>query len=183
MTQLILASLYLFLPVYAANMAPVVANRFGILKFAAAPIDGGRTLKGKPVFGANKTFRGFLVAVLAGIIVSYIQYYLWQKNNVLLGSDIFPYEKINFAIWGFLLSFGALLGDLIKSFIKRRFNIAPGEMWFPWDQLDMVIGALVFASIVFVFPLGATGVVLVLTPILALIVNYCSYKMGLKEKV
>jgi len=183
MVQLILASLYLLLPAYVANMAPVMANRFGILKFTAKPIDFGKTWKGKPVLGPNKTFRGFLVAILAGILISYVQYYLWRKSNVLLGSDIFPYERINFAVWGFLLSFGALFGDLIKSLIKRRFNIAPGKMWFPWDQLDMVVGAIVLGSTIFILPLKVMITVLILTPILALFVNYCSYKLGIKEKV
>lgn len=33
--------------------------------------------------------------------------------------------------------------DSVKSFVKRRVGIAPGEPGIPFDQLDFVIGALV----------------------------------------
>ena len=43
---------------------------------------------------------------------------------------------------GGLLGFGALCGDSIKSFFKRQIGIAPGKSWFPFDQLDYLVGAL-----------------------------------------
>ena len=35
-----------------------------------------------------------------------------------------------------------ILGDLVKSFWKRRVRVAPGRSWFPFDQIDYAVGAL-----------------------------------------
>jgi len=34
---------------------------------------------------------------------------------------------------------------LVKSFCKRRMGIAPGKSWFPWDQIDWVVGTMVMS--------------------------------------
>jgi len=43
---------------------------------------------------------------------------------------------------------GALLGDLIESIIKRKRGLARGARWWPWDQLDAVIGGFMAVLIV-----------------------------------
>ena len=46
-----------------------------------------------------------------------------------------------------LLSFGALLGDMGKSFIKRRLGKNRGDSWPIADQYDLVVGAFVMMLI------------------------------------
>jgi CDP-2,3-bis-(O-geranylgeranyl)-sn-glycerol synthase len=45
----------------------------------------------------------------------------------------------------FSLCCGALLGDVIESFFKRRIGKDRGQDWIPFDQLDFLIGALTFS--------------------------------------
>ena len=84
-----------------------------------------------------------------------------------------------------LIPLGALLGDLTGAFIKRRIGIAPGGLLPIVDQIDFVVGAVVFA-----IPLApdllavswAVAVtVLLITPPIHLFTNYLAYKLKLKK--
>ena len=79
--ELIAQALYFILPAYCANAIPVL---FG----GGLPIDFGRNfIDGKPLFGAHKTFRGFLSGLLVGTLVGFAQSNLliFQPPHVLLG--------------------------------------------------------------------------------------------------
>jgi len=43
------------------------------------------------------------------------------------------------------LGFGALFGDTAKSFFKRQKGIQPGRSWFPFDQVDYIVGGVAFS--------------------------------------
>jgi len=45
---------------------------------------------------------------------------------------------------GTLSGLGALAGDAIKSFFKRQVNVPPGKSWVPFDQIDYIVGGIVF---------------------------------------
>jgi CDP-2,3-bis-(O-geranylgeranyl)-sn-glycerol synthase len=83
---------------------------------------------------------------------------------------------------GFLLSLGALLGDLVKSFFKRRLKVARGKSLPIADQLDFVIGALLLVSIVQVPSLATIIIVLILTPLIHLGANTIAYWLKLKKE-
>ncbi|PIW37162.1 MAG: hypothetical protein COW24_01735, partial [Candidatus Kerfeldbacteria bacterium CG15_BIG_FIL_POST_REV_8_21_14_020_45_12] len=55
--------IWLMLPAGVANMSPVLIQNH--LMAIAKPVDGGRTLGGKPLFGDHKTWRGLFVATLS----------------------------------------------------------------------------------------------------------------------
>jgi CDP-2,3-bis-(O-geranylgeranyl)-sn-glycerol synthase len=136
---------YLFFSVFAANMAPQVASRLGILKFLDKPVDFEKSVFGKRIFGQNKTFRGFAVGIFFAVAVSFSQY--------LLDADkIIEIEKLSglwqFLLFGFLSGFGALLGDSVESFFKRQFGIKEGRPFIPFDQIDYILGFLLFTSII-----------------------------------
>lgn len=118
MVKLIVDSILIFLPAMAANMAPVFAARFNWLPQLVVPIN-------LQLLGSNKTWRGLLVGILFGSIVGYIQYGFTEYGLMAGG----------------LLGFGALLGDAVKSFVKRQLNIWPGASWPVGDQIDFVLGA------------------------------------------
>jgi hypothetical protein len=48
---------YFFGPAYAADVSPILAER--LLPRFDVPIDGGTKLRGPPLLGAHKTWRGF----------------------------------------------------------------------------------------------------------------------------
>ena len=76
MANIILQCFYFMLPAYFANMAPVIGR--GIFPRFNIPIDFNKKIKGKPIFGRNKTFRGFIFGILFAVIIAYIQYLLFM---------------------------------------------------------------------------------------------------------
>ena len=128
--------LLFFTPAYIANMAPPFFRK---LPFGQ-PIDGGRTYRGRPLLGKNKTWRGLLISTLFGGLTGYV-----------LQAYGLPFV----AWWGFLLGFAALLGDAIKSFFKRQAGFASGASWVPFDQLDFLIVAYIASLPLVTFSMGA----------------------------
>lgn len=151
MIEAIALTLWLFLPAGLANMAPVFAAHWNLWPQLDRPIDGGKTWRGKRLFGEHKTIRGFIAGWLVALIFVWIQ--VWLFNNSLwlreLSQDVLDYSQLNIIIWASALSLGALGGDAIKSFFKRRLNVEPGQSWVPFDQLDYVAGTI-FASLLVV---------------------------------
>jgi CDP-2,3-bis-(O-geranylgeranyl)-sn-glycerol synthase len=181
MWDLVVTTLYLFLPAYAANMTPVIAARWNVFPLLSRPLDGGARLAGQPLFGPHKTLRGIVIGVLAAIAVAGMQDLLADQSAFWQRRTLFPYGERSAVLWGLLLGGGALVGDLGKSFVKRRLGIPPGSRWFPWDQLDMAVGALLFGAVLFPFPLPVVLAVLILTPFVGLLVNVGGYMLKVKE--
>ncbi len=175
-----LKAIYLVLPGGFANMAPVfVKNHFRRL---AVPVDFGYKLKGRPLFGKNKTYRGFIFAIAASIVVSYAQYFLYSFDAFRKISIIDYQAYAAFPlVFGFLVGFGVMLGDLVESFFKRRLGIKPGELFFPFDQIDSLIGGLLFAYLVVPIPLSYVILLLFLAPLLHLFANYIGFILGIKK--
>jgi CDP-2,3-bis-(O-geranylgeranyl)-sn-glycerol synthase len=156
-------ALYFIFPAYCANAAPVI---FG----GGLPIDAGRTfVDGKPIFGSHKTVRGFLAGLIIGTLVGFAgQFVLSGEQSAFLG---------------FVLSLGALVGDLVDSFIKRRLGIGPGSPVPLADQLDFVLGALVFSlGMGKVIPTEWVLLILIVTPPIHLLTNGVAYLLGAKKK-
>ncbi|MEM3672744.1 MAG: CDP-2,3-bis-(O-geranylgeranyl)-sn-glycerol synthase [Candidatus Bathyarchaeia archaeon] len=162
--QLIIEALLFIFPAYCANALPVITG-------GGLPLDfGKRFIDGRPIFGKNKTFRGFFSALAVGTVVGFAE------------NAFFNYPKnVQGFQFGFLLSFGALLGDLIGAFIKRRLGLAPGEPLPIIDQIDFIVGALLFAHSLGVVTWELTVIVLIITPPIHLLTNFAAYKMGLKN--
>jgi len=175
--MILLKALYFALPIYAANMAPVLVAK---VPFLAAPIDGGLTYKGKPLLGKNKTWRGLLFGVLFALITIFIQGEMFSHQFAQQLSSL-DYRSLNLILIGFLMGFGALFGDAFKSFIKRRIGKKSGSAWPPFDQIDFILGSLVFTAY-FVWPGWGIWVSLFLvTPFLHWATNVLAYKIGLKN--
>ena len=136
---------YLILPACMANGIPAFLRK---IKFLDKPIDFNFKLWEKPLFGRNKTWRGLIIGILCGVLVFVFQKYLYQFAFF---QNISLINYFEFSIlYGILLSAGALLGDLAGSFIKRRFNVAPGQDFCILDQIDWIMGLLLFSSLIFI---------------------------------
>jgi CDP-2,3-bis-(O-geranylgeranyl)-sn-glycerol synthase len=156
-------ALYFIFPAYCANAIPVI---FG----GGRPIDAGRTfIDGKPMLGSHKTVRGFFAGLIVGTLVGFVQnavYPLYQSNPLL----------------GFVLSLGALIGDLFDSFVKRRLGFPPGASFPILDQLDFVAGALLFSLMVPPLPpLNLILIIIVITPPIHLLTNVLAFLFGFKS--
>lgn len=169
--MIILQTIYFFLPAGFANMAPVFVQR---INFLAGPLDMGKTIGGVRIFGDNKTVRGLVAGILLGVGIAYL-----QSFHLIPQLEITDYD--NWLALGFLQSFGALLGDAIKSFFKRRTGIAPGQSWFPYDQIDFVIGAIALTSLYMAIPRSIILTALILAPVFHLGVNKAGYLLGIRN--
>jgi CDP-2,3-bis-(O-geranylgeranyl)-sn-glycerol synthase len=167
MVLLIIQALYYFLPAYFSNMAPVIFRRINILP---QPIN-------KSLFGTNKTWGGLLYAIILGTAIFSIQKLI---HPFLPSLSILNYTQESLLL-GFLLATGAILGDLIKSFFKRRLKKKPGTPWFPFDQLDLVVGALVLSAFVYMPDIKITITLFFITPILHFAANYIGFVLKLKS--
>jgi len=175
--MILLKSLYFILPAYFANMAPVA---FKNVNFLATPVDFGKKLGKNPVFGAHKTWRGMVAATLAGILIFYIQKILYQY---IFFAKISLIDYSSYSIFlGALIGFGAIFGDLVKSFFKRRLSIKPGKRWIPFDQLDFVIGALAFASFYYIAPLTVWIILIIVTIPLHMAANHIAFYLGISKQ-
>lgn len=171
MINFVLEAVFFILPAYLANMAPVMVRKTGM------PMGG---VISKKWLGAHKTWVGLGVGVIVGILTIYLQRYL-------VGFEFF--EKIAMidygtgkaVLFGALMGFGALIGDLWESFIKRRLKIAAGKPFVPWDQIDFLIGALVFTVGLYFPGWGRVGVLLIITPLLHFLTNLVGYGLGFKK--
>jgi CDP-2,3-bis-(O-geranylgeranyl)-sn-glycerol synthase len=159
LTILIVEALKFIFPAYCANATPVLAG-------GGRPIDFGKNfLDGKRFFGKNKTFRGFFFGLAIGGAVGITETFL------------FGYPLL----FGVISPLGALLGDLMGAFLKRRLGISPGDLLPIVDQIDFVAGAVLFS-----LPLGIVywelaATVLIITPPLHLLTNYLAHKLRLKS--
>ncbi|RLF96435.1 CDP-2,3-bis-(O-geranylgeranyl)-sn-glycerol synthase [Thermococci archaeon] len=155
-------ALLFILPAYIANATPVVTGGGKPMDFEMTFIDGRRIL------GKGKTWRGFFSGILSGTILGLL---IWELLE-------FEEKSITLAI---LLSLGALVGDCTGSFIKRRLNIERGRPLPLVDQLDFLLGALVFSEIVTDLPIEAIIFLVVITPVIHLGFNVLAYLLGLKN--
>lgn len=177
--NILIQALYFMLPAYCANMAPVL---FKWLPFADYPLDLGFSWCGKRIFGENKTLRGLIFGIIMAIAVVFIQrkFETYTEEISILKLSSYSFEKT--VLIGFLFGAGALLGDAVKSFFKRRLEIPPGKPWILFDQLDFVIGSLFFVSIFYLPPLQHLLVIFIATPILHFLANIIGYSLHLKNE-
>jgi CDP-2,3-bis-(O-geranylgeranyl)-sn-glycerol synthase len=176
--MIIFQALYFALPMYLANMAPVIVKGFPLF---AGPIDGGRHWNKKPILGKNKTWRGLIAGTLMGAAVISVQSTLAQSFPFFQELSLMDFTQGSALFFGLLAGFGALFGDAAKSFFKRRFGIPAGQPWIPFDQLDFIAGGLLFTWFIYMPPFNAFLVLLFFTPFLHWGVNVLSYRLGLKD--
>lgn len=143
----LLGALWFILPAYFANSFPVNVSKIRELDRYGTPIDGGRKFMGVRIFGDGKTWRGFYAGIIAGTIAGILQTVFQQDAEILFSSILtvpvfLPQMTPGLA---FMLSLGAILGDLAGSFTKRRAGLKQGSPTPLLDQLDFVFGALFFA--------------------------------------
>lgn len=173
---LLLKCFYLMLPAYFANMAPVMARKINLFVF---PVDFNKAIGNSPIFGKHKTFRGFVFGIIFAVVIAYLQYLIYDIE-FFKNISFFSYQ--NWLLFGFLMGLGALVGDLIKSFFKRRLGINPGDRFIPLDQIDFVIGALVFIVPIFDVTLKIFLVSLLLSFVLHIIVNHAAFYLKIRNE-
>ncbi len=134
---------------------------------------GKNFIDGRRIFGNNKTFRGFFFGWAVGFFVGIMEGF------------VFGFDKVP-VLLSLLIPLGALLGDLTGAFVKRRLDIAPGGLLPVVDQIDFVVGAVVFSLPLVLINWQELSwqlivVVLLITPPIHLFTNFLAYKLKLKK--
>ncbi|MEM0445508.1 MAG: CDP-2,3-bis-(O-geranylgeranyl)-sn-glycerol synthase [Nitrososphaerota archaeon] len=169
--QDILTAIVYVLPAYVANGAPVVILR---LIGSGHPIDRGKTLRdGRRLLGDGKTLEGLVSGLATGLLTAIaIQISIpWLYRG--------PPEYT-------LLPVGAMVGDLLGSFLKRRIGLERGRPAPVLDQLGFMAAALLLASLPYGPPSwldsSTLTLILLVTAILHVSTNALAYLAGLKDK-
>lgn len=178
----VLFALWFFLPAALANMIPIPIAKMPWLKKFDAPMDFGKTWRGKRIFGAHKTWRGLIAGIIAATLVLWLQQLAvanfgwaeWVTAQV-------NYENLPTLIMGPLFALGALGGDAIESFFKRQRGTPPGQGWFPWDQLDYIIGAAILTAPFVALTLWQYLWLIILWFVIHLIATYIGWLLKLKD--
>ena len=175
----IIKAVYFFLPAYFANMSPPLVFNIPFIKKINYPLDFKKTLFSNRILGNNKTIIGSISGILASLIIFQVQKYLFNFN-FFQNISILNYSQLNL-LFPLLLGFGAIFGDLLKSFIKRRLNIKPGASFPIVNQLDFVIFALLLSSLVYIPSIKTTIILIILTPFLCILINFIAFKLKVKK--
>ena len=165
---------------HTAWLASASAKRFG------QPLDAGLTLRGKRLFGANKTVKGFVVMVPAAAAAFVLLAAAAPAWAGLWGLS-FP----GYAVLGALAGFGFMAGELPNSFVKRQLDIPPGMsaatpvatvVQFSVDRLDSGVGMLAVLSAVVPTPWTTWAVVLLAGPAIHWTFSLVMFRLGLKAR-
>ena len=161
-TSLLLLYVQLMLLLGVANGAPLLGHRLLRERFAR-PLDGGlRFLDGRRLFGASKTLRGVLLALV-----------ITPAAAELLGVG---------GGAGFAIAVFAMLGDLASSFTKRRLGMASSSQAFGLDQVPESLFPLL--AVRARFDLGAGDIVLLVMVfvVLELVISRVLYRLRLRDQ-
>lgn len=168
------------LPAWIANATPVLGG-------GGSAIDGGRFYRdGRRILGDGKTIRGFIVGIIFGVLVGigqmfaapYLHPILAQFVTVTPAMELVLYTQVPVVV---LMSVGALTGDIIGSFIKRRIDVKSGDSSPFMDQLGFIIMALIFAYPI-IQPSSIFITILVLMTLgIHWISNALGYLIGIKK--
>jgi len=157
-----LLDLQLLILLAVANTAPLLGKRV-LGDRSARPLDGGLTFfDGRPLFGASKTLRGVVLAVLAT-----------AAAGALVGLD-----------WriGALAGGGAMVGDLLSSFLKRRFGLKPSSQATGLDQVPESLLPLLACRAALPLTVADIALLVALFFIGEILFSRLFYRLGLRDR-
>jgi hypothetical protein len=156
--------------------------RWDLLPALKRPLDGGRCIGGRRVFGDNKTWRGAL-CMTAGVVLATVVLWQWGWWRDQLPDEVNASSPV---VVGVLIGLGTVIGELPNSFLKRRLDIAPGTRRHSpggvalavLDQGDLVLGIWVLLMPVWVMPVWLVAVAFVAISAIHAVINVVGYAVG-----
>lgn len=152
----------LLLLLVVANGTPIIAHKLLGHRFAT-PLDAGIQLfDGHPLFGSSKTIRGLLSAVAVTTLCAPLFGFSWYI--------------------GLIIGSAAMFGDLLSSFIKRRFGLAPSSMVLGLDQIPESLLPLLVCMTALSLSWQSIVIVVVAFFISELIFSVVLYRLRIRQK-
>ena len=151
----------------------------------AIPLDCGLTVRGRRLFGPNKTVRGMLIMIPA----TSAAFVLLAAVSGSSGPWELPLTA--YSALGALAGLGFMAAELPNSFVKRQLAIPSGQpahgrvarqVFFFADQLDSPCGGI--ATMALAVPMPAVSVVILLTfgAVVHLLFSALTYRLGGKAR-
>jgi hypothetical protein len=148
---------YVFLlPLLGGAILSGLCVKYGWLSSFARPIDSGRTLRGRRIFGANKIYAAIISAALGNAIVLGLQIDWLHRFAVFRSLELVDYGTVNGWLLGLVEGLLASFSELPNSFVKRQLDVVPGQLatgawgsvFYFVDQVDSALGAWIGLSFV-----------------------------------
>lgn len=179
----LLFTVWFFLPAGIANMVPILVADIPGVRQLKAPIDFGMKFRGQRVLGDHKTWRGLAAGIIAATLVLWLQQALVRHTGWAASlTSAADYASLPTLIVGPLFGLGALGGDAIESFFKRQHGVAPGHGWFPFDQIDYIIGGALATAPFIRLTFGQYAMLIIMWLIVHVVASYIGWLLKLKER-
>jgi hypothetical protein len=116
---------YLLAPMAIGMVLLGLALRYDVWPAIRRPIDGGLMFRGRPLFGANKTWLALLCSLSGCILGVTLQAVIGGQAGPVA---IVHYDAAMVLPFAATLCLGATVGELINSFVKRQCGLPPGQV-------------------------------------------------------
>jgi hypothetical protein len=170
---------------HSAWLGSRVSKRFYI------PLDGGVRIRGRRIFGDNKTVRGFVVMVPAAAVAFWAMFVIVSTLRPGAVANLWQLSSRNYAVLGAWAGLGFMLGELPNSFVKRQLDVAPGQaprgriaavFSFVVDRIDSIVGALIAITLAAPTPRTTWLFLLLIGPAIHFVFSILLYRLGVKER-
>jgi hypothetical protein len=148
------------------------------------PLDAGLRIRRRRLLGANKTARGFVAMVPASALA-------FPLVAAVMTAPPWPLSAAQYFALGAAAGFGFMAGELPNSFIKRQFDIPPGQapsnavgrvVSALIDRLDSVVGMALLLAWLVPVPVLTWLVVIVIGPVLHGLFSVLVFRWGGKAR-
>jgi len=145
-----------------ANGAPIIATKMLGMRFNA-PLDGGlRLADGAPLFGESKTIRGVVASIGCTALFAPLLGFSWTIGGAFAAASI--------------------AGDLLSSFVKRRFTLEPHAEAFGVDQIpEALLPLLLLKSWLGLTPLEIVVLVIAFV-LLAVLLSQLLFRLNIRDR-
>ncbi len=162
--------LYIILPLVLANISHMVVVKKNWFSAWTIPVS-------RPLFGANKTLRGFIVVpALTGLALVVINM-VWPE---------FGWSKAFFT--GFILGLAYVIAELPNSWIKRKAGVAPGKntgqhkwLFRIMDKTDSALGVSIAAFFLFGLGMKEVGLFFIAASLIHAFLSGVLVVLGIKK--
>ena len=191
----------LIVKMYMTLLGPILAGivnsifcKINVLNSLKKPLDFNIKIKGKRLFGDNKTWKGLIGYIIFNIIFMILVGIIYKACNI---------EKLNFfyinhtntitynLLIGFLLGLFYALFELPNSFIKRRLGITPGKtitgskkyFFIFLDQADSVFGVALVVCMFYPIGIKVYLLYILVGAVTHLVINMLLYFLHLRKNM
>ncbi|AHF00336.1 CDP-archaeol synthase [Thioalkalivibrio paradoxus] len=149
-------ALFLLITMSVAGGLHVLWLRTPLARRLAWPVDGGRTFRGRRLFGDNKRVCGFLVLPPSAAAAFLVLGSLRERLPEPVVTGWWPLGPLEYAGLGLACGLAFMAAELPNSFVKRQLGVPPGRAparrWlrpvaFAIDRLDSVVGVLLILAL------------------------------------